>query len=130
MRLSTLRWLSLLLGVLPACSSPAPDRSRERVAAALRDTLGTAADPQVAFRRAPTHLLIHLDSTVFAGLPDSAFASQARKIAYFALRQYDRRAEVDSVTVLEREVLAAGQVMRDRRWRTFPTAALLESSRH
>ena len=99
------QWLPLL-ALTAACVEPA--NSRERIASALRDSLGKAADPQVAFQRDSTHLLVELATVAFPTVPESVLTAQARDIGGFALRHYERANQVDSVTVLYREAVRSG----------------------
>src|SRR3954462_639691 len=111
------RWL-LLLAFSGACREPA--NSRERVASVLRDTLGTAADPQVAFQRDSTHLLVQLATVAFPTIPEAALSDQARNIAAFAVRHYENANQLDSVTVLYREAALHPGIWHIRHERTFP----------
>src|SRR5450759_1044582 len=110
------QWLSLV-ALAAACVEPA--NSRERLASALRDSLGKAADPQVAFQRDSTHLLVELATVAFPTVPEPVLTGQARDIGGFALRHYERANQVDSVTVLYREAVRPG-VWHIRHTRTFP----------
>ena len=115
------RWL-LLLVFSGACHAPA--NSRERLAYALRDSLGTAADPQVAFQRDSTHLLVELATAAFPTIPEAALTHQARSIAGFAVRSYENANQLDSVTVLYREAARHPGVWHIRHERTFPIGEL------
>jgi len=110
-----------LLALAAACLGPA--NSRERLAAALKDRVGEAADPDVGFMRDSTHLLVNLATVAFRTVPDSALTVQARDIGAFALRHYERADEVDSVTVLYREKVSSG-FWWIRHERTFPVGEL------
>jgi len=114
-------WL-LLLPILGACHEPA--NSRERVTSALRDSLGTAADPQVAFQKDSTHLLVQLATVAFPTIPEAALTDQARNIAAFAVRHYENANQLDSVTVLYREAAPHGGIWYIRHERTFPVRSL------
>jgi hypothetical protein len=121
MKLSICRqWLPLLT-LAAACIKPST--ARERVASALRDSLAKAADPEVAFQRDSTHLLVELATAAFPTVPESVLTSQARSIGAFALRHYDNANQLDSVTVLYREAARPG-VWYIRHTRTFPVANL------
>ena len=110
-----------LLALAAACLGPA--NSRERLASALKDRVGEAADPDVGFMRDSTHLLVNLATVAFRTVPDSVLTVQARDIGAFALRHYERANEVDSVTVLYREKVSSG-FWYVRHERTFPVAEL------
>ena len=113
--------LLLLLALAAACLGPA--NSRERLASALKDRVGEAADPDVGFMRDSTHLLVNLATVAFRTVSDSVLTVQARDIGAFALRQYERANELDSVTVLYREKVSSG-FWYVRHERTFPVAEL------
>ena len=115
------RWL-LLLVFSGACHAPA--NSRERLSYALRDTLGTAADPQVAFQRDSTHLLVQLATVAFPAMPEAVLTQQARNIAVFAARHYENANQLDSVTVLYREATPHPGIWHIRHERTFPIGEL------
>jgi hypothetical protein len=110
------QWL-LLLALAAACAGP--PNSRERLSSVLRERLGKAADPQVAFKRDSTHLLVQLDTVAFPTVSESLLTDQARRIAGFALRHYERANQLDSVTVLYRAPVSRG-VWYIRDTRTFP----------
>ena len=114
-------WL-LLLPFLGACHEPA--NPRERVTSALRDSLGTAADPQVAFQKDSTHLLVQLATVAFPTIPEAALTYQARNIAAFAVRHYENANQLDSVTVLYREAAPHRGIWYIRHERTFPIRSL------
>jgi hypothetical protein len=114
------QWL-LLLALAAGCAGPVD--ARDRLAFALSDSLGKAADPHVAFQNDSTHLVVELADSVFSAVPESALTRQARDIGGLALRRYERAAELDSVTVLYRDSVTQG-VWRIRRTRTFPVGAL------
>ena len=63
-----------------ACVGPFKANARG-VAVALRDTLGKAADPQVAFERDSTHLLVQLSAAAFPTVPDSALTRRRGALA-------------------------------------------------
>jgi hypothetical protein len=109
------QWLPLL-ALAAGCMKPAT--SRERVASALRDSLGKAADPEVAFQRDSTHLLVELATAAFPTMPEAVLTSHARSIGVFALRHYENANQLDSVTVLYREA-AGPAVWYIRHTRTF-----------
>jgi hypothetical protein len=115
------QWL-LLLAFSGACHEPG--NSRERVASALRDSLGTAADPQVAFQKDSTHLLVQLATVAFPTMPEAALTDQARNIGAFAVRHYENANQLDSVTVLYREAAPPRGVWYIRHARTFPIGDL------
>jgi hypothetical protein len=116
------QWL-LVLAFATACLGSTRDDSRQRVASALRDTLGKAADPQVAFMNNSRHLLIQLSTAAFVNASDSTFAQQAKDIARFAFRRYEKASGLDSITVLDRNSVAKG-VWQIRYTRTFPVKDL------
>jgi hypothetical protein len=82
------------------------------VEAAIRADVGAAANPQVAFARDSTHLLIQLQADPFAELPDSAFTRLARQVAALALHEYQHAAVLDSVTVSAGETIAPNGAFR------------------
>jgi hypothetical protein len=114
----------LLLCFVAACAEPA--NSRERLASILSDSLGTAADPAVAFQKDSTHLMVELATVAFPTVTDSVLTSQARGIGRFALRHYEPANELDSVTVLYREEVRPG-AWHIRHTRTFPAGDLRNS---
>lgn len=118
-----LRYQSLLLlAVATACAGSAASNSRERVESALRDTYGDASDPNVAFQRDSTHLLVQVATAAFPTVSETHLTEDAKGIGSFALRHYDRAAEVDSVTVVYREAAGTGMWFI-RHQRTFPVSA-------
>lgn len=106
MRIIRRHGLLLLLAVAVACTGPG--NSRERLASALKDRLGDAANPDVGFIRDSTHLLVNLATVAFRSVPESALTVQARDIGRFALQHYERANDVDTVTVLYREKVSSG----------------------
>jgi hypothetical protein len=118
-----LRCLSIaLLAWFGACIGPTD--SRERLASALRDSLGKAADPHVAYQRDSRHLQVELATAAFPTMAEPALTGQARAIGSFALRHYERANELDSVTVLYREAAPNPGIWYIRHTRTFPVASL------
>jgi hypothetical protein len=115
------RWL-LLLTIAAACAGSQKDQSRDRVASALRDTLGKTADPQVAFVRDSTHLLVQLSGDALPTASDSV-TEETRRIGNFALRHYERANELDSVTILYHRPVRPG-VWRILQTRAFPVESL------
>src|SRR3954470_9549144 len=115
------QWL-FMLAFSGACHQPA--NSRERASSALRDSLGTDADPQVAFQRDSTHLLVQLATVAFPTMPEAALTGQAQSIAAFAVRHYENANQLDSVTVLYREAAPQPGVWYIRHERTFPIGEL------
>lgn len=113
----------LMLAFATACVGPAKDQSRERVASALSERLGEAADPQVGFHRDSTHLAVRLSTVAFPTVPDSVLTEQAMSIASFALRHYDKADGLDSVSVSYREAVRPG-ISHIRHERTFPVENL------
>jgi hypothetical protein len=111
-----------LLVLFAACGEPI--NSRERVASVLRDSLSEAADPQVAYQRDSTHLLVELATAAFPTVSDSILTGQARGIGRLALRHYDNANQLDSVTVLYREAAPHPGIWHIRHKRTFPVAEL------
>jgi hypothetical protein len=109
-----------------ACDNGTGSRERAQLASTLRDSLGVAGDPQVAFLNNSKHLLIHLDAKAFASFSDSALTREALDIARFAVQRYAGPA-VDSVTVQGREIVVPNQAMRIKWSRAFSTSQLRES---
>jgi hypothetical protein len=118
-----LRYYSLgVLAFFGACGGPT--NSRERLASVLRDSLGEAADPHVAYQRDSTHLLVELATAAFPTVSDSILTGQARGIGGFTLRHYERANQLDSVTVLYREAAPHPGIWYVRHTRTFPVASI------
>jgi hypothetical protein len=113
--------LLLVLALAVACRGPA--NSRERLASALKERLGEAANPDVGFFRDSTHLLVNLATVAFRTVPESVLTVQARDIGRFAQHNYERASEVDSVTVVYREAVSPG-LWYVRHERTFPVGDL------
>jgi len=113
----------LLSGLMGACVGVTPDNSRTRLASVLRDSLGAAADPQVAFAKDPTHLLVQLATVAFPTVSESELSDEAKSIGGFAFKHYERANELDSVTVLYREKVRSG-VWWIRHERTFAVGEL------
>jgi hypothetical protein len=119
-RLVTVCSVSLCL----ACNDAPDIQARGDLASLLRDSVGQAADPQVAFLNNNNHLLVHLDAKPFTHLSDSAFSAEARRIAQVAMRNYQGKARIDSISVEAREIMVPNQAMRVRESRTFSVAEL------
>ena len=115
----------VVLALATACVGPAKDESRERVASALRERLGEAADPQVAFQRDSAHLLVRLATVAFPTVSDSLLTVQARSIASFALGHYEKANQLDSVSVLYHEAVRPG-VWHIRHARSFSVENLMK----
>lgn len=91
-----------------ACVAAAEGDSRERVARALAESLGEAADPQIAFQRDSSHLLVQLATVAFPTVSEDELTRRARGIATTAMRNYDDAERLDSITVLYREKAGKG----------------------
>jgi hypothetical protein len=103
----------------------APDlQARADLALVLRDSIRQAADPQVAFLDNHNHLLVHMDAKPFAGVSDSAFSVEARRIGQLAMRNYRGSQRIDSVTVETRVMAVPNQAMRVIKSRIFSAAEL------
>jgi hypothetical protein len=118
----TRQWI-LLSALMAACGGVTPDNSRTRLASVLRDSLGAAADPQVAFEKDSTHLLVELATVAFRTVSESELSDEAKHIGGFAFKHYERANELDSVTVLYREKVRSG-VWWIRHDRTFAVEEL------
>ena len=118
----TRQWI-LLSAFIAACVGVTPDNSRTRLASVLRDSLGAAADPQVAFQRDSTHLLVQLATVAFPTVSEAELSDEAKHIGGFAFQHYERANELDSVTVLYHEKVRSG-VYWIRHERTFPVEQL------
>ncbi len=107
--LALLSSLTLILGAA-ACEKEGHEaEARARLRSDLRDSLGAATDPEVAFiGRRGSHLYVHFDTTAFANLSDSAFVVRARDVARFSLRHYQKAQDLDSITVGARENVKPG----------------------
>jgi hypothetical protein len=101
--------------------------ARAKLTAILRDSLGAATDPKVAFiidgNDRDQHLYVHFDTTAFPNLADSAFGFRAREIAQLSMRHYEKVDHLDSITVASREDVKPG-VARIHHQRTFSLAQL------
>ena len=95
--------------------------ARARLTTVLRDSLGAATDPNVAFiangGRRDSHLYVMFDTTEVPNVSDSVFELRARDIARFAMRHYEKAGELDSVTVATRESVQPGM------WRIHHSSA-------
>lgn len=118
----TRQWI-LLSALMAACVGATPDNPRTRLASVLRDSLGAAADPQVAFQKDPNHLLVELATVAFPTVSESELSDEAKHIGGFAFKHYERANELDSVTVLYREKVRSG-VWWIRHERTFAVEEL------
>ena len=78
---------------------------------ALRARYSSTATFQVGFLRDSTHLLIHI---VDDSSSESAFTTKAREIARFAMGKYERAARLDSITVVEGEMVSPNSHFRIR----------------
>jgi hypothetical protein len=104
----TRQWI-LLSALMAGCGGLTPDNSRTRLASVLRDSIGAEADPQVAFQRDSTHLLVELATVAFPTISESELSDEAKSIGGFAFKHYERANELDSVTVLYREKIRSGE---------------------
>jgi hypothetical protein len=118
----TRQWI-LPSALVAACVGVTPDNSRTRLASVLRDSVGAAADPQVAFAKDSTHLLVQLATVAFPTVSESELTDEAKSIGGFAFKHYERANELDSVTVLYREKVRSG-VWWIRHERTFAVEEL------
>lgn len=118
----TRQWM-LLSALMAACVGVTPDNPRTRLAAVLRDSVGAPADPQVAFQKDSTHLLVELATVAFPTVSESELSDEAKSIGGFAFKHYERANELDSVTVLYREKVRSG-VWWIRHERTFAVEEL------
>lgn len=109
------------------CVSPQKDEALRRVDRSLREHLGDTADPQVAFKRDSTHLLIQLATVAFPTVSDDELTDRTRRISRFTYDRYDRGDEVDSATVFYREEVRRG-MWHIRHMRSFPVAALIDTA--
>jgi hypothetical protein len=110
-----------------ACSVSAKDKSRKNVARALIETVGESADPQIAFRRDSSHLLIQLLTVAFPTVSEDELTRRSWGIARSALRSYDDANQLDSITVLYRERVRDG-MWWIRHTRTFAVDSLKDVS--
>ena len=108
----------LVLAFVAACAGPVNDKSAERVASVLRDSLGQLAAPHVGFSRDSTHLSVRLATVAFPTVPDSVLTEHARSVGSFALRHYEKANQLDSVSVRYNEAVRSG-VWHIRHKRTF-----------
>jgi hypothetical protein len=86
--------------------------------------LGKAADPQVAFQKDSTHLLVQLATVAFPTMSEAALTDEARDIGAFAVRHYENANQLDSLTVLYREAAPRRGISYIRHARTFPIGNL------
>jgi hypothetical protein len=107
---------ALLLG----CNRQPGDPTRERLADAIRDSLGQMSNPQVGVLRDRRHLLLNLDTAAFAGLSESGFSARAESVVRFATRHYRDVRHVDSITVVSRYPLQPGvwKIVHEQTWAT------------
>lgn len=129
--LALLSFFALCLGAT-ACEKNGPEaEARARLASVLRDSLGAATNPNVAFivddGSRDRHLYVLFDTTAFATISDSAFVVRARDIARFSLRHYGKAQALDSITVASRETLTPAEA-RIHHTATFAIAELRESA--
>lgn len=108
----------LIAAVVLACTRAPNDLAREHLTAALSDTLGKRAEPSVGFYHDPRHLQVSLSAARFPDSTETAFATEAREIAKFALARYENARSLDSITILDRKRLGDG-VWKIRHTRTF-----------
>jgi hypothetical protein len=119
--------LPLLVGAL-ACGENGPEReARANLTSILRDSVGAATDPKVAFiiegNDQDKHLYMHFDTSAFPNMTDSAYGLRAREIAQLSMRHYEKINNLDSITVASRENLEPG-VARIHHRRAFSIAQL------
>lgn len=123
-----MRYRAMLTTLLAlGCLSHQKDEALQRVDRSLRERLGELADPQVAFMRDSTHLLIQLATVAFRTVTDDELTDRAKNISSFTYARYDRANEVDSVTVFYREKVRRG-VWHIRHIRSFGVADLGDST--
>ena len=118
----------LVFIVALACSPKPPEaEARAELQALLRDSLGRASDPKVAFimdgASRDTHLYVNFDTVAFSGETDSSFAGHSRDIAGLSVRHYRKANHLDSITVAAREDVQPG-LSRIHHTQTFSVAAL------
>jgi hypothetical protein len=94
--------------VLLACAQGSHSSERKHVASILRNQLGDAAEPEIALARGGSNLLVQVATWAFPFLGDSVLAPKSRELALIALRNYDARSELDSITVIFREQAGTG----------------------
>lgn len=113
-----------------ACHTRSRDSdARGRLVSILRDSLGEAAGPNVAFitsAQSQSHLYVTFDTTVAPAVSDSVFELRARDLARFAVRHYDQASELESVTVATRELMQPG-LWRVHHSSAFAIAGLKET---
>ena len=97
--------LLTMIVVESSCTQDPTHRSRKHVASLLSQEIGEAADPQVAFLRDSTHLLVDLSTAAFPTLAESTLTKRARGFAITALKNYDRVDTLDSISVVYTERL-------------------------
>ena len=117
----------LLIGAL-ACNEKGPEpEARANRTSILRDSIGAATDPKVAFiidgNDRDKHLYVHFDTSAFPNMTDSAFGLRAREIAQLSMRHYEKVNNLDSITVASREDLEPGKA-RIHHERAFSIAQL------
>jgi hypothetical protein len=115
------------------CDQNAPEsEARNRLAHVLRDSLGTASNPNVGFivdgGERDSHLYLMFDTTAVINASDSVFAVRALEIARFAARHYDKAKRLDSITVATRKAVERG-VWRIQHTSTFPAAQVANAGR-
>lgn len=118
---------SFLVGAV-ACNEKGPEpEARASLTSILRDSVGAATDPKVAFiidgNDRDKHLYVHFDTSAFPNMSDSAFGLRARKIAQLSMRHYEKPDNLDSITIVSRENLTSG-VARIHYRRAFSIAQL------
>jgi hypothetical protein len=122
---------TILFGWIACAKDDHEAEARATLASFLRDSLGPATDPQVAFIAGggprDSHLYVHFDTSAFANASDSAFAARARDVARFALRHYPNPQALDSVTIGARENMGPG-IAKIHHTLTFPVAELDEGA--
>lgn len=107
-----------------ACMGIEKDESRERVADALTNMLGEAANPDIGFLGDSSHLQVSLLTVAFPTVSEAELTGQARIIASSALRNYGEAGRLDSITVLYREPVRKG-TWWVRHTRSFSVDSLL-----
>ena len=117
----------LVVGAV-ACNGKGPEaEARAHLTSILRDSVGAATDPKVAFiidgNDRDKHLYVHFDTSAFPNMSDSAFGLRARKVAQLSMRHYEKADNLDSITIVSRENLKPG-VARIHYRRAFSVAQL------
>src|SRR5688500_14750154 len=119
------RWaLSAGIALLALGGCKPEATSYQLLAASLEAEYGPGTKANVGTLHNERHLIIHLQTPQFAGVPDSLLASFARQIGRVALQRYRGAQQLDSLSVAFVEFTGQGVSFRNQRQANFSISEL------